>query len=994
MRTPLWILNFLEEGTIGPFLETWWKAYGQNEGEIVRPEDRWFHVTNCSGLFIEDVYAEAKSLTVVHGGEEPLIPLFGGLDKPRRLTVVFLGDITEQKTIDCFHFWAASLRESLLDENRRWTTVSNIHFYGMLLRPGTTAVAPGPRQATRGFLQELHNLMSDTVDQNHVPFRNVSFVEHADQVESRRMAIEKMNLAVLHLSGHDFFGDYPQCRFSDLSATGIFYEASVHNGQAVHIVSSKLIQQFAQSEDSAFFNTAKAAGFVEKNQSILSEISSDSLTDSLVTDCPKPGEKIYAYDLKSSTSPWSLRLRKIWDEFYCDFIPNYKKNLVNRVKRELRYFKESYLEQLFANQKATIGKTAHDLERAVFRLFTEEGVDSPIGIQQAKEILLQFRKRIESIARIEIEADTITPFAIPAEYKAAAKQARIESHNSKDLLGLISGKIARFPVTMLALVSRMIILGFLLGVVFWGFLSNATPITRILITALFGLIPIVAGLLQYRARKIRLKTLKKQYIGIMLEECADELRKAIVPCLKTTYDELLEFCDWLAVHKLDFLRDNLSVIPPKSYSFKESQILQPLITTGNPVTGETNALLIPPTNVSADDTLRLSGSFGRYELLDPGKGIPAQKVLVEGTPQKIDTILKDPELQQKLVRELLRQRTAVKQSVEKDVDFTSLHTGDLSMLLLLDVSGSMCGEQIVELKKAVTELANKAHVDWIAFNHEVTQSSFQGDNIQNLEANGGTSFIAPLDKAIEVLKDHFYDQIVLISDGCPGESIEDVLKKAYELKQPLNTISIGNYGADFMKQLSDKTSGEQIIVDKVREIVQWEGKMKPLVTLGENGEFNFGELVAKCHIPGCATALHAFVLGKIQNDESFDIVSLLGKYSNPKGLKEWSAFTRKASTLTQTAVPKETILQLGANEEATSDIPFQEVLRMLESPEPIAMDNPLILATLVYLSRLDIKDFLWAGMDSTCADLNNKAQLQAILGPTARIKNIYDRTIN
>ena len=197
-----------------------------------------------------------------------------------------------------------------------------------------------------------------------------------------------------------------------------------------------------------------------------------------------------------------------------------------------------------------------------------------------------------------------------------------------------------------------------------------------------------------------------------------------------------------------------------------------------------------------------------------------------------------------------------------------------------------------------------------------------------------------------------------------------------------------------MKELSDKTSGEQIIVDKVREIVQWEGKMKPQVKLGKNGEFNFGELVAKCHIPGCATALHAFILGKIQNDESFDIISLLGKYYNPKGMMEWSAFTRNASTLTQTAVSKETIMQLGADQKATSDLPFQDVLTNLGNPEPIAMENPLMLASLVYLSRLDLKDFLWAGMDSTCADLNDRAQLQAIMGSTARIKNIYDKTIS
>jgi uncharacterized protein YegL len=994
MKTPLWILNFLEEGgCTGSFLETWWKAYRKNGGENARPEDCWFHVSDCAGKSFDNIYDEARHLTLVQNETPPLIPLFDGLDRPKKLTVVFLGDIVEKTTQECFHLWSTWLRERLLDETLRWTVVPNINFYGILLRPATASVAPGVTQETRGFLQELYNLMRpDVMDVNHIPFRSVSFIEHNDKEKARQAAIEKMNLAVLHLSGNDFIGNVPEYRFADLSATGVFYEASVHNEQGVFLVSNKLLQQFAKSEDSSFFDPNKALEFVDGSTGILSDLSSDSIADSLVSECPQPGEKTYAYDLKSGVSPWSLRLRKIWNEFYCDFIPNYKKSLVNRVKRELRYYKESYLDKLFSNQKETVNRTAHDLERAVFRLFSDDVKDSPVSIRQAKEVLRLFRKRIENIANSEIEDISVNPFMIPVEFKNAARQARAESHESKDLLGIISGKIAHFPVVVLALISRVIILGFLLGMVSWGILSGASPLARILVSALLGLTPLVVGLLQYRVRKIRLNTLKKQYVGMMLEECSTELRKSIVQCLKTTYDELLEFCDWLDKHKLDFLSNNLAVLPPPGFSFIESTVLKPLVTSGSPITGETNALLIPPTNVNADEKVRLSGSFGQYPLLDDSKGIPAQKILVEGVSTKMDEILKKSKLQQKLVRELLQQRASVKQSVEKDVDFTSMHNGDLSLLLLLDVSGSMCGNQINELKEAVSSLSEKAHVDWIAFNHEVTQSSFDGDNIKNLKANGGTSFLAPIERAIEVLKAHFYDQIILISDGCPSESIETVLSKAYELRQPLNTISIGNYGAAFMKELSDKTSGEQIIVDNVREIVQWEGKMKPLVTLGENGEFSFGELVAKCHIPGCAMALHSFVLGKIQNEESYDIVCLLSKFANKNGLTEWAALTRRGSTLTQTANPKRTTFQLGTNDKAAESL--SEVLKMLGGPECVSMGDPLILATLVSFSGLDLKDFLWAGLDSSCADLNDREQLQKVMGANAKVRNIYDKLIN
>ena len=990
MRTPLWIIDFNQESRSQEFLDRWWKAYGQNADKAPLPDDLWYYVTHVEGKSFEDVLDTAGHLTMVRDGRDPLIPVFKNRPAPGELNVVFLGDITDEKhTIPSFHFWAAKLRLALLKEESQWTTVTRVHFYGMLWRPNTSAVAPGVSAKTRGFLQELNMLMKQDV--NHAPFRSVAFVESPDRPADKAAALEKMNLAVLHLCAEDFLGDEDYHRFVDLSATGVFYEASVHAEQGEFLLSNALMDKIVNSRESEFFNASAAKGYVDGNQDFLDTFACKTITGELTDECPSLDGKAYAYDLAPGISPWSTKLKKVWSEYYCDFIPNYKKNLVNRVKRSLQTFSRDYREKLYANQKNVVTRIAGGLQKQVFRIFVDGSASEYVSLAQAEEILRGYKRKIQDVAA-EATDVKITPFAIPSEMKNAARQARTENRTPQEAMAVLEDKISRHPVAVFALLVRAIVLGFLLGFLSWTFLpALAGQTIALAATAILGILPLCIALLQFRAMRIRIEALKQQYVGIMLLRCEEELRSVILQCLQVTYQELLQYCDWLKTNKLDFLKEHLSVLSPSEFSFIESDVLQPLVKAGNSNPNEENVVLIPPVALDAYDDIQLSGSFGREPLLNFDASSPMHQISIDGVNCDVKAVVKNNKHLSKLIKQLMEARTKVKRSIEREATFLSRDVQGKT-LLLLDVSGSMDGQPLEDLKKAVHSLEESYMVEWIAFSDKIEASSFDDNDIDQLHSIGGTCFIPPLTMAVEKVKEAIYDDIILISDGSPFENTEAILEVAYQLQQPLNTISIGDSGASVMKELSDKTNGVQIVVSDVKEIIHWEGKMQAVVQLGENGEFSFGELIAKCHIPGCARAMHGFVSSRILSEAS-TLPSLITRYSG-KGLYEWAQFTRQGSALSQTADVLDEQYLLGVDKEATENSPFASAVeKHIDHPALVALEGPLMLATLLYVRGVPLRDLLWAGLDETCADLNDRAQLSAILYGNPTICNLYDRPI-
>lgn len=111
---------------------------------------------------------------------------------------------------------------------------------------------------------------------------------------------------------------------------------------------------------------------------------------------------------------------------------------------------------------------------------------------------------------------------------------------------------------------------------------------------------------------------------------------------------------------------------------------------------------------------------------------------------------------------------------------------DAAVIMLLDYSGSMGGNRIVQLKNTVTEFINSdfnLSYSVILYNNSVIISSDIGNSpqhkqtvlsmINNRSPSGGTNFVAPLNRAIQQIQNTNYEAyyILLISDGSPNEGI-------------------------------------------------------------------------------------------------------------------------------------------------------------------------------------------------------------------------------
>ena len=111
---------------------------------------------------------------------------------------------------------------------------------------------------------------------------------------------------------------------------------------------------------------------------------------------------------------------------------------------------------------------------------------------------------------------------------------------------------------------------------------------------------------------------------------------------------------------------------------------------------------------------------------------------------------------------------------------------DAAVIMLLDFSGSMSGNRIVQLKNAVRHFINENYnlsYSVILYNNSVLVSSNIGKGqlhnqnvlsiINGNNPGGGTNFVTPLNKALTQIRSTNFESyyIMLISDGSPNEGI-------------------------------------------------------------------------------------------------------------------------------------------------------------------------------------------------------------------------------
>ena len=130
--------------------------------------------------------------------------------------------------------------------------------------------------------------------------------------------------------------------------------------------------------------------------------------------------------------------------------------------------------------------------------------------------------------------------------------------------------------------------------------------------------------------------------------------------------------------------------------------------------------------------------------------------------------------------------------VVKSVDITipeethDVEIVDAAVIMLLDFSGSMRGNRIVQLKNAVRHFVNEDYnlsYSVILYNNTVLVSSNIGKGQQHNQnvlsiinsnnSGGGTNFVTPLNRALTQIRNTNFESyyIMLISDGSPNEGI-------------------------------------------------------------------------------------------------------------------------------------------------------------------------------------------------------------------------------
>ena len=174
---------------------------------------------------------------------------------------------------------------------------------------------------------------------------------------------------------------------------------------------------------------------------------------------------------------------------------------------------------------------------------------------------------------------------------------------------------------------------------------------------------------------------------------------------------------------------------------------------------------------------------------------------------------------------------------------------NVDLICVIDVSGSMCGEKIHQVKESLKILISlmdeKDRLCLILFESSATNfynlefltkknKEILEEKINKISAGGGTNILSGLKMAIEVIKGQTYNEkrvssILLLSDGCDNESndveLADSLKqltKGLGLSFTLHTFGYGDdHDAKVMNKLANLRDGSFFYVQEYSKVAEY-----------------------------------------------------------------------------------------------------------------------------------------------------------------------------
>lgn len=987
--TPFWIVNFLEKGSVEPFFETYWKAWLQNNQDA-SDSDRFFYITDATDPSLTKERLQeiaSQELSRDANGKQKLIPAFKK-NNGNEINVIFLGDITQKNTIERLHTWAAYLMQQKMPGiGSPWYSISRVTIYAILIRPDSTTVIDSTlTKEVKGFLNELASL--EQMDVNHRPFEHILFLQSPEGNDKRSAAEESMCLASYHIARTNgkCFEQSSDFRYHDANATAVFYEADVQKELDAYSLSQLMLNDFVANEGPEFLNIKEAEKFVDDCSDFTDSLTPKSISRSLVSGCKSPD----AVRIKRPCHPLNIfRIGKVWREYYGQYIVDMKRQLVNKMRRNLLTFQEDYKKELALHQADFIKQSTNALQEYVFQMFCDTGSHDRfrhIGLPQSLKVLEIFERRIRD--NFGDDSGKAKSFIIPDDLLQAAEKADTNHWDSGHVLDVLTDRLQSLPVYNIARLLRILVLGTMAG----GLLSFLHPLGWLAIPLV-----LIIDLLVFNAKVKRIEALKNQFVGIKLVEMRNLMDKHLNLLIEKTKNEMAQYINWLRENKLMWLQSSLSTLSAPSFQFRVSEVFQPLVSSSS-TESEKPQLLIPARSFKAEtytESASHSGSFGNNPLTN---NVPTAHIQSNtgGTCSIYDLMTGRKDTVQYLVQQLMHQHLAVAGGAEEDVDFSVHQSSTQSLLLLLDVSGSMSGQAIDELKQYVNELTAKGEVEWIAFSDDVCYTSRES-SADKLHTVGGTNYIPAISRAAEWIRSGaYYDSIIIISDGMPFESIDDIIKAAQALNQPLNTISIGQAAENVLVDIAIQTGGEEVTIDTFNDLSEkWENDILPRMAAIDSGEYSFGNLLKKGLIVHAAKALHDFAIKQLAIS-NISLPELIYKYGNDKGLKEWLERSQQRNTLDQGATLHSENCNCSTAPNNDKDHLEQKLHSIGISQLTLSEEEPDMIASLLTEQPLDkIGDLQWAqALDAKDQSLNrpsiiNQTLQQLQLKPI----NVYNNTI-
>lgn len=959
--TPFWIINFLEKDSCESFFNAYWNAYLQNchgNDTPLKP----FHITkgNEENLTREELNEIAfKKLTISTDFTEKLIPAFTN-NQGNKINVIFIGDITQEKTIERFHTWAAYLQQQrMIDVSRPWFSISSVSMYGILLRPETIAVDDAVlTDRVKGFLNELNTL--ERMDENHRPFNSVLFLQVPVKKEARVSSEYAAYLTAYHIARTDgqCLKNYDK-QYFDTAATAVFFESEVQKEIDAFNLSTIMLHDLVTSDDKEFYDINEAQQFVEDNQQYVDTLKPTKMISYFVSGCPilpksfvpqLPGKFL---SILNNGNGW----KKYYDEL--------KNNIISILHKNLSNFDKDFCEKLYCHQKDFITDRSHALQDLVFQMFCDTGSQfrfKHISLKQSLKILELFKNRITDAFKDKVAP--IHTLELPDDLKMAYVKAKKAGLSPEEVLKRLNEQIDHLPIY-----------------------SNSSPF--------FCSIRMLFSYFKVK----RIESLKNQYVGMRLQKLYEHLNEQLQHCVEKTQQEMRQYMKWLRDEKLIWLQNNLSVMAVPGFQFQKNKVFQPLINTS--FTSSKSLIASKLIDISKENILFESGTFGDYPLT---KNVPTAQVysVDKGSLINIsDLIDYNKPTVQSLVQNLMRHNEVVIDGKEQEVDFQKHESSNSNrrMLLLLDVSGSMFGE-MNNLIEYVKNLENVGEIEWIAFDDKVVATSHDSD-IETLSSGGGTCYIPAINKAVEWVKSDDYDDIILLSDGGPFETIEKIVSSAIKLNQPLNTIAVGKGAAEnVLVEIAFKTGGEEITVDSFEDITQeevWNNEILPRLAIFNKGNYSFGELMKHTQVTACAKALKKYVL-KCLETRALTMPEVFVNYTNEPGFEEWLSITAQRNTLApaiDSINDKYCFATAKAPKMDEMKKSLQKHCKTTRMEFEVCNDEPEMIVSLMSVRPLmHISDLQWASsMEHGNKSINNANYIKEFLQQGDVCVNVYDEEI-